>query len=95
MDEQHLREQGITIEPFVHRNGSPYGQYWGYIVALQNGDERPTLYGKQSSGNKIPTDPFANRTQAWEFALALYEQGEDHGYNHPDEDPWLDIGGES
>ena len=104
MDEQDLRELGITIEPFMHRHGSPYGQYWGYIVARQNKDGHPTLYGKQSSGNKMPTDPFAHRTRAWEFALTLYEQqkqkdqedqeGGDHGYN-PDEDPWIDIGGES
>ncbi len=96
MEEQHLKERGITIEPFVHRHGSPYGQYWGYIVAHQNGDEHPTLYGKQSSGKTLPLDPFAHRQKAFAFAVGLAEQNKDEEDNHDfdHDDPWIDIGGE-
>jgi len=98
VNEQHLKEQGITIESFVHHNGSPYGQYWGYFVAQQNGGGKPILHGKRtSSKQQRPIDPFSRRRKAYEFALSLTDQEPEGDYWGFDihEDPWFDIGGES
>ena len=95
MLEQHLSEQGITIETFVHRNGSPCGQYWGYIVVQESGDEAIS-HGKASSGKGMPLDPFAHREHALEYALSLAESYHKKQNDSQDEDQdlWLDIGGE-
>jgi len=97
MKEQDLEKKGVTIRPFLHRNGSYYGQYWGYVVAHQNGHAKPTLYGVNSSGETPRIDPFSSRKKALKFAQNLAHDKDPIDPQELDlhEDSlWIDIGGE-
>jgi hypothetical protein len=79
MTEEDLKASGITVEPFVHRHGSPHGRYWGYVV--KNANSTKGLYhgSKTAGSNLTKIVPFINRRTAIRKAHSVFrsQQTED------------------